>query len=154
MELLNDYYIYIKGLHFLAFVSWMAALFYMPRLFVYHTENKDNADFVRVVKVQERRLYKGIQVPAMLGAVITGGAMLWAHWEVLMVAPSPYVPFFHIKLACTLLLLVYHFSTAHYLKQLRDDKCTKSGVFFRVYNEAPTLLFIGIVCCFVGTTTL
>lgn len=152
MELLNDYYIYIKGLHFLAFVSWMAALFYMPRLFVYHTENKDNADFVRVVKVQEHRLYKGIQVPAMLGAVITGGAMLWAHWEVLMTAP--YAPFFHIKLACALLLLVYHFSTAHYLKQLRDDKCTKSGVFFRVYNEVPTLLFIGIVCCFVGTTTL
>ena len=143
MDFFNDYYQIIKALHFLAFVSWMAALFYMPRLFVYHTENKDNADFVRVVKVQERRLYKGIQVPAMLGAVITGGAMLWAHWGALM--PHAY---FHAKLTFALLLLVYHFSTAHYLKQLRDDKCTKSGVFFRAYNEVPTLLFIGIVFSF------
>lgn len=148
MELLNEYYGYVKALHYMAFVSWMAALFYLPRLFVYHAENKDNADFIKVIKVQERRLYKGIQVPAMLGSLITGVAMLVAHWEVLMVAPSPYVPFFHIKLACAVLLLVYHFSCAHYRKQLESDTCTKSGVFFRVYNEVPTLLFAGIVFSF------
>ena len=101
MELLNEYYGYVKALHYMAFVSWMAALFYLPRLFVYHAENKDNADFIKV-----------------------------------------------IKLACAVLLLVYHFSCAHYRKQLESDTCTKSGVFFRVYNEVPTLLFAGIVFSF------
>lgn len=143
MELLNEYYVYIKALHYMAFVSWMAALFYLPRLFVYHSENKDNADFVKVVKVQERRLYKGIQVPAMLGSVITGVTMLIAHWDALM--PHAY---FHAKLTFAVLLLIYHFDIARYRKQLENDTCTRSGVFFRAYNEVPTLLFIGIVFSF------
>ena len=143
MEFLNEHYQIVKALHFMAFVSWMAALFYIPRLFVYHRENADNADFVRVVKVQERRLYKGIQVPAMVGSVLTGCAMLAAHWDALI--PHAYM---HAKLTFAGLLLVYHFSTAHYLRQLRDDKCVRSGVFFRAYNEVPTLLFIGIVFSF------
>lgn len=143
MELLNEYYGYVKALHYMAFVSWMAALFYLPRLFVYHAENKDNADFIKVIKVQERRLYKGIQVPAMLGSLITGVAMLAAHWDALM--PHAY---FHAKLTFAVLLLVYHFSCAHYRKQLENDTCTKSGVFFRAYNEVPTLLFAGIVFSF------
>ena len=143
MEFLNEYYGYVKALHYMAFVSWMAALFYLPRLFVYHAENKDNADFIKVIKVQERRLYKGIQVPAMLGSLITGVAMLAAHWDALM--PHAY---FHAKLTFAVLLLVYHFSCAHYRKQLENDTCTKSGVFFRAYNEVPTLLFAGIVFSF------
>lgn len=143
MEFLNEYYVYVKALHYMAFVSWMAALFYLPRLFVYHTENKDNADFVKVIKVQERRLFKGIQVPAMLGSVITGVAMLSAHWDALM-AHS----YFHAKLTFALLLLIYHFDTARYRKQLENDECKRSGVFFRAYNEVPTLLFIGIVFSF------
>lgn len=138
----SEYYQIIKALHFMAFVSWMAALFYIPRLFVYHRENADNADFVRVVKVQERRLYKGIQVPAMVGSVLTGCAMLWANPTLLQ------APYMHAKLVFAVLLLVYHFSTAHYLRQLRDDKCVRSGVFFRAYNEVPTLLFIAIVFSF------
>lgn len=143
MEFLNEYYGYIKALHYMAFVAWMAALFYLPRLFVYHTENKDNADFVKVVKVQERRLFKGIQVPAMLGSVITGSVMLITHWDVL-ISHS----YFHAKLTFALLLLIYHFDTARYLKQLKNDCCKRSGVFFRAYNEVPTLLFIGIVFSF------
>lgn len=143
MEFLNENYTYIKALHFMAFVSWMAALFYLPRLFVYHSENKDNADFVKVVKVQERKLFRGIQVPAMLGSVITGIAMLVAHWEALISQP-----YMHAKLTFVFLLLVYHFSTAYYLKQLKNDCCKRSGTFFRVYNEAPTLLFICIVLNF------
>ncbi len=143
MEFLNEYYQIIKALHFMAFISWMAALFYIPRLFVYHRENAENADFVRVVKVQERRLYRGIQVPAMVGSVVTGAAMLAAHFDALI--PHAYM---HAKLTFAALLLAYHFSIAHFLHQLRDDKCTKSGVFFRVYNEVPTLLLIGIVFSF------
>lgn len=143
MEFLNEYYVYVKALHYMAFVSWMAALFYLPRLFVYHTENKDNADFVKVIKVQERRLYKGIQVPAMLGSVITGVAMLVAHWDALITQS-----YFHAKLTFAVLLLIYHFDTARYRKQLENDECKRSGVFFRAYNEVPTLLFIGIVFSF------
>lgn len=319
-EFLNENYQFIKALHFAAFVSWMAALFYMPRLFVYHTENKQNADFVRVVKVQERRLYRGIQIPAMIGSLVTGFAMIYAKFvifpstinsgkssqstansassenlnsslnsglnsssnsseilnsslnssenlglnssgisnsssnsnenlelnsslnsssnsseisnstlnsnnssefinsnlnsssnsseilnsssnsglnsseilnssenlglnsglnsgeilnsnlnsslnsnefingEILnstlnsvdlvsgfeIALPS----YMHLKLTAVVLLLVYHFAVAHYIKALRDDKCTRSGVFFRAFNEIPTLLFLVIVFSF------
>lgn len=142
-EFFNNYYQFIKALHFAAFVSWMAALFYMPRLFVYHTENKTNADFVAVVKVQERRLYKGIQIPAMVGSLVTGFAMLYAHFDALISQP-----YMHAKLTFVALILVYHFVVAHFIKALRDDKCTRSGVFFRAFNEIPTLLFLAIVFSF------
>lgn len=152
-EFLNENYQFIKALHFAAFVSWMAALFYMPRLFVYHTENKQNADFVCVVKVQERRLYRGIQIPAMVGSLVTGFAMIYAKFVIFpstinsgfeIALPS----YMHLKLTAVVLLLVYHFAVAHYIKALRDDKCTRSGVFFRAFNEIPTLLFLVIVFSF------
>mgnify|MGYP004585740297 FL=1 len=143
MNFINDYYIWFKAFHYMAFVSWMAALFYLPRLFVYHSENKNNAAFVEVVKVQERRLFRGIQTPAMIATVFTGILMLTAHKEILLTQA-----YFHAKLTFALLLLLYHFDTARYLKQLQKDSCKRSGKFFRAYNEIPTLLFIAIVFSF------
>ena len=140
---------WFKALHYMAFVSWMAALFYLPRLFVYHSEHKDNVNFVRVVKIQERKLFRGIQTPAMIVTVLTGLAMLVAHKDALMVQG-----YIHAKLTFALLLLVYHFDNWRYLRQLANDTCCRSGKFFRAYNEIPTLLFIGIVASFAAVGVL
>ncbi|MDO4674081.1 protoporphyrinogen oxidase HemJ [Campylobacter sp.] len=137
-EWINEYYAWIKFVHYLGFVSWMAGLFYLPRLFVYHAENKDNEGFVRVVKLQEGRLFWTISTPAMIVAIISGSLMLHAHKEVLMVGAG----FMHAKLTCALLLIFYHFHNFYCLKALAKDGCKKSVRYFRIYNEIPTLLFI------------
>ncbi|AJC91570.1 hypothetical membrane protein (UPF0093 domain) [Campylobacter subantarcticus LMG 24377] len=137
LDFLTDWYLWIKMVHYLAFVSWMAGLFYLPRLFVYHVEHKDNKGFVDVVKIQERKLYFYIQTPAMVVTLITGSLMLHAN-KALMVGSG----FMHAKLTCALLLIIYHVQNYYYLKQLQNDKCQRSGKFFRAYNEVPTVLFI------------
>ncbi|EAL5901928.1 protoporphyrinogen oxidase HemJ [Campylobacter lari] len=137
LDFLTDWYLWIKMVHYLAFVSWMAGLFYLPRLFVYHTEYKDNKGFVEVVKIQERKLYFYIQTPAMIVTLISGSLMLHVN-KVLMVGSG----FMHAKLTCALLLIIYHLQNYYYLKQLQNDICKKSGKFFRAYNEIPTILFI------------
>ncbi|EAK9944842.1 TPA: protoporphyrinogen oxidase HemJ [Campylobacter lari subsp. concheus] len=137
LDFLTDWYLWIKMVHYLAFVSWMAGLFYLPRLFVYHTEHKDNKGFVEVVKIQERKLYFYIQTPAMIVTLISGSLMLHAN-KALMAGSG----FMHAKLTCALLLIIYHLQNYYYLKQLQNDTCKKSGKFFRAYNEIPTILFI------------
>ncbi|MCX2683490.1 protoporphyrinogen oxidase HemJ [Campylobacter sp. MIT 21-1685] len=136
-ELINEYYFWIKWIHYIAFVSWMAGLFYLPRLFVYHKENIENEGFVKVVKIQERRLYFKIQTPAMILTIISGSLMLHTHKEVLMIGSG----FMHAKLTCALLLFFYHIHNYSCLKALANGTCRKSGRYFRVYNEIPTILF-------------
>lgn len=138
MEVFNEYYLWIKMIHYLSFVSWMAGLFYLPRLFVYHSENRDNQGFVKVVKIQEKKLYRYIQTPAMLMSLITGMLMLFLNKDLLSFG------FMHAKLVLVMLLLIYHFHNYFCLRELANDTCKKSGRYFRVYNEIPTLIFIGI----------
>jgi len=118
----------------------MAVLFYLPRLFVYHVENKDNKEFVKVVKVMEYKLHKFIGIPAFWGTLITG---------ILMIALNPEIfktgLWIHIKLTLALLLIAYYIHLSVLRKQLETDQCKKSGKFFRIYNEVPTILMILIV---------
>ncbi|WP_200763059.1 protoporphyrinogen oxidase HemJ [Nitrosophilus alvini] len=135
-----EYYNWILAFHILSFTSWMAMLFYLPRLFVYHAENIDNEGFVQVVKIQEEKLYKFIGVPAFWATVISG---------LLMISLNPSLfqtgGWLHAKLTFVTLLAIYHFSLNYYRKKFLADECTKSGKFFRVYNEVPTILMIFIV---------
>jgi len=78
-----EYYNGILAFHIMAVMSWMALLFYMPRLFVYHVENKDKQDFTDVVEIQELKIYKVIGFPAMIAALISGGIMLYLNPEFL-----------------------------------------------------------------------
>ncbi len=134
-----EYYLDILAFHILSVLSWMAALFYMPRLFVYHQENKDKKDFTDVVKVQERLIYNAIGFPAKITTILSGSVMLYLNPNLLqqnwMVA----------KLIVLVLLIAFSFSMNHYRKKLLEDNCTKSGQFFRAYNEIPTILAILIV---------
>jgi len=135
-----EYYAYILIFHIMAFMSWMAVLFYLPRLFVYHVEHMDKPDFVKVVEIQEYKLYKYIGLPAMWASIISGVAMLIIN---------PYLfqtgAWIYAKLFLLVILIAYDYSMEVYRKQLLNSTCTKSGKFFRAYNEAPTFLSILIV---------
>ena len=132
-------YLYIKALHVVAFVSWMAVLFYLPRLFVYHTEHKDKEDFVNVVKIQEDRLYYFIGTPAILITIITGVAMIALNVDLFKSGG-----WLHVKLLFAFLLIIYHIDCGRHLKNLKNGIYKKSGKFYRFYNEAPTVALFAI----------
>ena len=136
---MQEYYLPILAFHVLSVLSWMAVLFYMPRLFVYHQEYSYKRDFVKVVKIQEEKIYKVIGVPAMWGTIISGATLLYINPSLLkqswMIA----------KLVVLVFLIAYSFSMGHFRKILEEDKCYRDGQFFRAYNEVPTLLSILIV---------
>ena len=137
-----EYYSWILTFHIVAVMSWMAMLFYLPRLFVYHVENIEKKEFVEVVKIQEYKIYKYIGAPAMWATVFSGITMLSLNPILLDFVTNPWMG---AKLFCLLLLVLYSFSLEKYRKELEFDKCTKSGKFFRMYNEMPTMLAILIV---------
>jgi len=135
----SEYYYPILAFHIIAVLSWMSLLFYLPRLFVYHQEHKDKEQFVEVVKIQELKIYKIIGFPAMIATIISGVMLIIANPDLLKEA------WFHAKLSLLILLIAYSFSLEYFRKQLANDTCTKSGKFFRAYNEVPTILAILIV---------
>lgn len=131
--------LWIKALHIIAVITWMAALFYLPRLFVYHTMSEDTISRERF-KVMERKLLRGIANPSMIAVYIFGIWMAWLGW-----AYYSTQAWFWTKIALVIILTGYHHACVAYFKQLRDDRCTKSHSFFRWFNEFPVLLLIGIV---------
>ena len=136
---LSEYYLPIKAFHIISVLSWMAMLFYMPRLFVYHQENSDKTDFTDVVKIQEDKIYRVIGYPAMLATIISGGTLIYLNPALLS------QNWFEAKLILLVLLIGYSQSLNGFRKILEEDKCKKNGQFFRAYNEVPTLLAILIV---------
>ena len=135
-----DYYLWIVTFHIMAVLSWMAMLFYQPRLYVYHTENKNKKDFVDIVKIQEYKMYKYIGLPAMWGAVLSGLWMLYLREDLLEGDIWMYA-----KISVVIVLMAYSFSLEHYRLQLERGDYSKSGNFFRAYNEVPTVLSLLIV---------
>lgn len=131
--------LWIKAFHIVAIVAWFAGLFYLPRLFVYHALCEDETGRERF-KVMERKLYRGIMTPS---AVVAAALGIW----LILLNPSYYLQagWLHTKLALVLLLLVYHGFCWHYLRRFRDDRNTKTHVFYRWFNEVPTLLLVAIV---------
>lgn len=131
--------LWVKAFHIIAVVCWFAALFYLPRLFVYHTQAQDQAGRERF-KIMERKLYRGIATPAMLATLLLGGWLASAQWDYYSGAY-----WFWGKLALVFLLIGYHHLCGRYLRLLRDDLQTPGHVFFRWFNEFPVLLLVGIV---------
>lgn len=131
--------LWIKAFHLIFVVTWFAALFYLPRLFVYHAMSDDKISIERF-KVMERRLYRGIMTPSAIIATALG------IWLVLL-NPHWYLSqgWFHAKLALVVLLWVYHLMCYKYMRAFRDDQNQHSHVFYRWFNEAPVLLLIGTV---------
>ncbi len=136
-----EYYNWILAFHVMSVISWMAMLFYMPRLFIYHVEYAKNGPaFTDVIKIQEEKLWRIIGNPAMIASLLSG---------LVMIALNPDLfkggVWLHVKLTAVVIMLGYHHSLGVLRKKLLADKCTKSGKFFRFYNEVPTLLMMVIV---------
>lgn len=134
------YYSWILAFHVMSFISWMAMLFYLPRLFIYHREHAENKAFGEVVEIQEYKLYAYIGLPAMWATIISGVVMLYLNPGIFQSGG-----WMHAKLFFLVFLIAYSFSLNMIRKKLIIDPYYKSGKYFRVYNEVPTLLMICIV---------
>ncbi|MBF7053662.1 protoporphyrinogen oxidase HemJ [Halomonas sp. KAO] len=134
-------YLWFKALHLIAMVTWFAAMFYLPRLYVYHAKARDRGEQQAIdhFLVMERKLYRGIMTPSMIAVLLFGGIMLvlnpgwltqgWIHAKLLLVA----------------LLVGYHHVCLIYLKQFAEARCRRGHVFFRWFNELPVIALLIII---------
>jgi protoporphyrinogen IX oxidase len=128
-------FLWIKALHVIAVISWMAALLYLPRLMVYHCEAVPGSKQSETFKVMERRLLRFIANPAMIMAWVTG---LWMAYDAGLFREG----WLHGKLLLVLALSAGHGVNALWIKDFALDRNRRSGRFFRIANEVPTLLMI------------
>ena len=130
--------LWVKAFHIIAVVCWFAALFYLPRLFVYHAQSTDLESTERF-KVMERKLYRGIMTPSAIATVLLG------FWIVSYNADYYFsAGWFHAKLFLVVLLLGYHHACGRLLKKFANDTNTHSHKFYRWFNEFPVLVLIGV----------
>jgi putative membrane protein len=133
-------YPWVKALHIVSVVAWMAGLLYLPRLFVYHATALPMSDLAETFKIMERRLLRGIMNPAMIATIVFGG----------LLAATPGIVdwrqgWIWAKLGLVAALLGFHHALARWRKQFATDAPLHSARFFRVVNELPTLALIAIV---------
>ena len=140
--------LWIKAFHIVFVVCWFSGLFYLPRLFVYHAMSEDQVSKDRFV-IMERKLYWGITTPSMILTLAFGFWLLWGNWGYYM---SWW--WMHVKLALVALLIVYHGLCWWHMKQLREGRSLRTHIFFRVFNELPVFLLIGVVILIVVKPTL
>ena len=131
-------YAWVKALHIVAIISWMAGLLYLPRLFVYHCEAEAGSKQSETFKIMERRLLRGIMVPAMIGSWAAG---LWLAWDQSLFG----VLWFQFKLFLVLTLTWVQWFLANAVQEFVGDRNQRPQRFYRFINEVPTLLMIGIV---------
>ena len=133
-------YLLFKSLHLIAVISWMAGLLYLPRIFVYHVENKKDKNTSLIFKTMERKLYFYIMTPAMILTWIFGLILISSlGFEALSTT------WIKLKLLLVILLTLYHFYLSKILGDFRLDQNNRSSNFFRIINEVPTILLILIV---------
>jgi putative membrane protein len=135
---MDEPYQWIKALHVISVISWMAGMFYLPRLFVYHSEAEPGSDMSETFKTMERRLLRFIMNPAMILTWVFGLWLLYlseAWREYWMMG----------KIALILAMTVLHHVYALWRKDFAADRNVRPARFYRMANEAPTLLMIGIV---------
>ena len=136
-------YLLFKSIHLIAVISWMAGLLYLPRIFVYHSEavqNNKSEDLTETFKVMERRLLVYIMNPAMIVSWIFG--ILLIHTIGMDNFGSIWL---QLKLAFVIILTVYHFFLFQCLGKFAENRNTYSSKFYKIINEIPTVLLIGII---------
>ena len=140
MDSLAAIYPWLKAVHIIAVIAWMAGLLYLPRLFVYHAAVAPDSPQSATFKVMERRLYRGIMHPALVMTGVSAGLLLatpgavdWGQGWI------------HVKLALVAILIALHILMGARLKAFAADRNGHSARFFRIVNELPTLLMILIV---------
>ncbi len=140
MDWLVPLYPWIKALHIISVISWMAGMLYLPRLFIYHCDAEIGSDKSETFKIMERRLLRAIINPAMIASFLFGGALLatpgiidWSSWWI------------YVKLVLVLILSGMHGLFSRWRKNFESDQNTLSTKTFRIANEVPTVLMIAIV---------
>ena len=140
MKWLSNAYPWIKSLHIVSMVAWMAGLLYLPRLYVYHSMAAVESDVSETFKVMERRLLRGIMTPAMLATWIFGlllaGISGVVDWR---------MNWIWIKFALVVGLTVFHIALVRWRRKFSVDQNRHSTRFFRLINELPTLALIAII---------
>lgn len=131
-------YDWIKALHVIAVIAWMAGMLYLPRLMVYHCAAEIGSVQSETFKVMERRLLKAIINPAMITAWLAG---LWLIWAGGWISSG----WLHAKLVLVLLMSAMHGYLARWVREFAADANTRPARFYRIANEVPTVLMIGIV---------
>ena len=135
-----NYYLLFKSLHLISIISWMAGLLYLPRIFVYHSETKNNDEKKETFKLMEKRLFFYIMNPAMFLSWLFG--ILLIH--IIGMENFTYL-WLQLKLVMVSLLTAYHFFLLHCIKDFSENRSKYSPKFYRIINEVPTLLLIGII---------
>lgn len=140
MEFLAPYYLIIKAFHIISVISWMAALFYLPRLFVYHSQSEIGSEISHQFLIMEERLIRIIMTPAMISSYVFGilllvipGLIDWSQGWI------------HLKLALVLLMSAIHGVSIKWYKDFKNDVRKLSHVYFRVANEIPAVIMMVIV---------
>lgn len=127
--------LWIKSAHIISMVSWFAGIFYLPRLFVYHSLSEDEISIERF-KVMEHKLYYGIMTPSAIATILFGFWLLsygfWGNW---MVA----------KLVLVGIMIIYHIWCGLTVRRFKNDQNTRSHTFFRVMNELPVFALAAMV---------
>lgn len=132
--------LWVKAFHIMAVITWFAGIFYLPRLFVYHADVKDEISNTRF-KIMERRLYYGIMMPSFIIASILGVWMMWDYAWVIYASQYWLI----VKLILVALLIVYHFICGYYVSVFKLNNNTHSDKFYRIFNELPVFLLVGII---------
>lgn len=139
-DLLVDIYPWVKSLHIISVIAWMAGMFYLPRLFVYHADAEIGSDKSETFKIMERRLLRGIINPAMIMTFLFGGLLLLTpgiiHWGDIWI---------WMKLALVFLMSSYHGYLSRWRRQFEADDNQHPAKFYRWANEIPTALMVLIV---------
>jgi putative membrane protein len=134
--------LWVLAFHIIFVVTWFAGLFYLPRLFVYHAQTAAT-DIVSIerLKVMERRLFYGIMVPSAILVLITGYWLLEAY----ALAAYNHTYWLHIKLVLVLLLYIYFGICWKYMNDFKYNRNRHSHIFFRWFNEVPSIILIAVV---------
>ena len=130
-------YLLFKSLHLIAVVSWMAGLLYLPRIFVYHVENKDKKEATDIFEVMEKRLFFYIMRPAMILTWIFGLILIYLNGIEIFSQL-----WMQLKIVLVILLSVYNDFLGKCLLSLKNNSNTRSAKFFRIFNEIPTVILI------------
>ena len=133
-------YLLFKSLHLIAVISWMAGLLYLPRIFVYHSENMRTKEICKVFKTMERKLFNYIMMPAMILSWLFGLILISIiGFEILA------TKWLQIKLILVIFLTLYHFYLGIILSNFKNDINNKTSKFYRWLNEVPTIILIFVV---------
>jgi protoporphyrinogen IX oxidase len=131
-------YLWVKALHIISVISWMAGMLYLPRLFIYHLDHEAGSAASETFKIMERRLFVAIMTPAMILSWVFG---LWLAIEVFAFQGT----WLHLKLTAVVVLTACHFYMGYAVKQFGKDIRVGTSRFWRLLNEVPTILMIVIV---------